>query len=410
MTETHEFHFHQKLLNATLVVVGLGYFFDAFDLFLYNALRVPSLRELGLDGEELTKTSLWILNLQVLGMLLGGLVWGVLGDKIGRKKALIGSVILYSLGSLGCSLVDQVWHYAAMRFLTGIGLAGEMGLGAVLISETLIDKKRDWGLALYAIFAYAGIMSANILAGYLPWRACYAVGGVLGIALLLGRMALFESGLYEKLTATKIRRGSLMLFLKNPNLLKRYVCCILFTMPYFYVVNLLVSLAPEFGKAVNATAPIKANIALMVYSIGAIFGTLIATGVSQIIRQRIRTVFLFMVINAAFAAYYLTQRQPTDIEFYLLCGIMGLANFFVLLLLAAVEQFGTNMRSTAGTSALSTGRSTLVITTMIFLAFRTAGFDIISAATWVGALVFTIGLVCLLGLRETYGQSIDFTE
>ncbi|MDR3424797.1 MAG: MFS transporter [Alphaproteobacteria bacterium] len=405
-----DYHIHKHILNKTLVVVGFGYFIDAFDLFLYNALRVPSLRELGLEGEKLTQVGLWILNTQVIGMLVGGLLWGMLGDKIGRKKALVGSVLVYSLGSLGCAFVQNVAFYATVRFLTGIGLAGEMGLGAILITETLLDKKRDWGLAAYSLFAYAGIISANLLAGFLPWRACYAVGGIVGLLLLLARMMLFESGLYEKLAATKVKRGSLILFLKNPNLLKRYLCCILFAMPYYYTVNLLMTLAPEFGMAVGAAQPIRANIALMVYSITAMIGTVLAIIVGKLLRRRIFTIFLFMATNLALAMYYLTQRNPTATEFYFLCGIMGLANYFVLLLFAAVEQFGTNMRATAGTSALSTGRATLVVTTTVFLAFRSAGLDIIPAAFWVAAIVFAVGFVCLAGLRETYGRSIDFIE
>lgn len=401
---------HTRLLNATLLVVGLGYCMDCFDLFLYNALRVTSLTELGLSGDALTKTGIWILNLQVLGMLAGGMFWGVLGDKIGRKQALLGSVLFYSIGSFGCAFVQHVWVYEVLRFVTGIGLAGEIGLGAILVAETMSPSLKDWGICVYALFAYFGLMAANILAGYLSWRLCYAVGGGAGLLLLLARMSLLESGLFEKLTEQNVVRGSLKLFLKNRDLLKRYLCSIFFTIPYFYIVNLLVTLSPEFGKAVGVADPIKANIALLVYSMCAMVGTITATLVCKILRRRILPIFMFMCVNVVLVIYYLTQHQPTAQEFYVLCGIMGLANFFVLLMFTAVEQFGTNMRATAGTSALSTGRSTLVITNSIFLAFRASGFDLIPAATWVGVIVFTIGFLCLLGLRETYHQPMDFIE
>lgn len=402
---------HRSVFNTTLLIVGLGFVVDAFDIFLYNTLRVSSLQELGLSGDALIKTGLNILNVQVLGMLVGGLLWGVLGDKIGRKNALVGSVLFYSLGSLGCAFVHTVSLYAVMRFVTGIGLAGEVGLGAILIAENVPDTKRNWGIGIYALCAYAGIVLASFVAGHLPWRVCYAVGGIAGIVLLCGRIILFESSLYQELLSRKkVVRGSLKLLFSKPVLLKRWLCCIFFMMPYFYVYNLLITLAPEFGKAVGVTAPISAPTALMVYSICAMIGTILSIIISDLLRKRIMALIVFMVANLALAAYYLFQNQPSEYAFYILCGIMGMTNYFALLLFASIEQFGTNMRATAGTSAISIGRTTLVISNSIFLAFKASGFDILSAASWTGALVFLIGFACLTGLRETYHQGMDFLE
>jgi MFS transporter, putative metabolite:H+ symporter len=401
---------YQTVLNPTLLVVGLGYAIDAFDIFLYNALRMPSLRELGVEGDALTRTGIWILNMQVLGMLLGGFAWGILGDKIGRKKALLGSVIVYSLGSLGCAFVQDVWVYAAMRFFTGIGLAGEVGLGCILIAETLTARKRDWGICLYALFGYVGIILANILAGYISWRWCYAIGGVSGLLLLFLRMALFESALFKNLEQQKVPRGSLRLLLQNKDLLKRYLCCIFFAVPYYYIVNILVTLAPEFALAVGVATPIKAHTALLIYACCGMVGTVLATAMSRALQRRVLPIGLFMLVNIGLAAWYLLQHQPSATAFYALCGILGLANFFVLLLFTAAEQFGTNMRATAGTSALSVGRATLVLSNVGFLAFRSAGLDIIGAAAAVGGIAFTIGFICLCGLRESYHQDMDFIE
>lgn len=402
---------HNKILNSTMLVVGLGYCIDAFDVFLYNALRIPSLRDLGLEGDALVKTGLNILSLQVIGMLIGGLLWGVLGDKIGRKKALLGSVLLYSLGALGCAFTSTVGVYAFLRFLTGIGLAGEIGLGAILIAETLPDDKRHWSIAIYTLFAYLGIALVSLLAGHLPWRICYAIGGIAGLVLLLARMALFESGLYEELVArTEVARGSLKLLLTNPALVKRWLCCIFFMMPYFYVFNVLITLAPEFGKAAGATTPIKADVALVIYSVCGMIGTIASVLISQVLRKRIMAILLFMAANLVLSASYLLQSHANAFDFYVVCGIMGSTNYFALLLFAAIEQFGTNMRSTLGVSAISAGRTTLVITNSVFLALRGAGLDITTAAAWVGALVFSVGFLCLFGLRETYHHGIDFLE
>lgn len=402
---------HQNVLNTTLLVVGLGYFIDAFDLFLYNSLRVPSLRDLGLEGDALVRTGLNILNLQVFGMLVGGFVWGVIGDRAGRKRALVGSVLVYSLGSLGCAFVQHVPLYALLRFLTGIGLAGEIGLGAILVTETLPDAKRNWGLAAYNLFAHFGIIAAGFMASQLSWRECYALGGAGGLVLLLGRIVLFESGLYEKLLAQpRVKRGSLKTLFGNPALLKRWLCCIFFMMPYFYMINLLVTLAPEFARATGVTAPITASKALIMYFICASGGTFLAVMASKLLQKRLLALVLFMTVNLALAAYYLLQRGLGENAFYALCGALGLGNYFVLLLFAVTEQFGTNMRATAGVSAISIGRTTLVITNSLFLAFRAAGTDILAAAGYTGTIAFAVGFICLFGLRETYAKSVDFLE
>jgi len=401
---------HKSVLNTTLLVVGFGYLVDAFDLFLYNAVRVPSLRELGLDGDALTRVGLQILNAQVLGMLIGSFLWGILGDKIGRKKALIGSILIYSLGSLGCAFVHQIEVYGILRFLTGIGLAGELGLGAVLIAETVDDKKRDFGLLIFTLFCYVGIMVANLMAGLYDWRTCYVVGGLVGLTLLLARMSLFESGLFEKLATTQAPRGSLILLFRQRGLFKRWLGCVLLAAFYYFIVNILISFAPEFAKAIGVAEPVKVSTALLVYSACAMVGSVLALWVGRIWKARIRTTLLFLVVNMVLGALYLHQSPSTAAQFYGFCGLMGLANFYVLFLFIIVEQFGTNMRATLGASSLSVGRATLVVTSSVFLALRHAGFDIITTATYVGGGAFVMSMIALLGLKETYNQNIDFIE
>ncbi len=402
---------HKSLWNTTLLVVGLGYVVDAFDLVLYNVVRVPSLRDLGLTGDALVKTGLNILSIQVVGVLIGGFLWGVLGDRIGRKKALVGAILFYAFGSLGCAIVPNVTLYALLRFITGIGLAGEIGLGAILITETVPDKLRSWGIGIFTLCAYIGIVLAAVAASIFPWRTCYAIGGVTGLALMLGRMMLFESGLYEQIVKhAKVKRGSLRMLFGKPVLLKRWLCCIFFMMPYFFVYNVLITLAPEFAKAVGVTIEIKGSSALLVYSFCAMIGTALSVIVSDFLRKRIMAIVIFMVINLILCAYYIFENRPSEIAFYALCCVMGSVNYFALQLFAATEQFGTNMRATAGTSAISIGRTTLVITNSIFLAFKGSGFDIIHAGAYTGAIVFAVGFVSLLGLRETYHQGMDFLE
>ena len=401
---------HTKILNATLIIVSLGYFIDAFDLFLFNAVRMPSLRELGLGGDALTKTGINILNFQVAGYILGGFLWGILGDKIGRKKALLGSVLLYSLGSLGCAFVHDVTTYSVLRFLTGAGLAGEAILGAVLVSETVQDKQRNWALVIYATFSAIAIFTVNLMAEFTPWRMCYAIGGGAGLLLLLARMGLLESFMFVALADTKTPRGSLLLALRNPNVLLRYICSIGITMSYLFMANMLVTLAPEFGKAVGVEEPVKTTVALMCFIAGQFVADIMAVVVSCALKSRRKATALYMGAAAIACAVYLTLDHPTSILFYAVCGVMGFFSIWVLLLFTAVEQFGTNMRATLGVSAISMGRATLIVTTSIFLALRGAGFDIISAAAWVQGGAVVISLFSLLGLRETYNRNLDFIE
>lgn len=401
---------YSKLLNPTLIIVTLGFFIDTFDLFLYNALRVPSLRDLGLAGDDITKTGIKILNLQVIGMFLGGFLWGVLGDKIGRKKALLGSVLLYSLGSLACAFVHSVPVYAFLRFITGIGLAGEFGLGAVLVTETLPDNKRSWALGIYAAFTAFSIFVASALAEFLPWRDCYAIGGTAGLLLLLARMTLAESTLFELVVGAKIQRGSLRLFLRKPGLLKRWLCCVALIMPQVFVTGFLMTLVPEIGKALGVISPVKANIAMMVYFGAQVFADIMGVIICNLFRRRIAVTLGYLIVASLAVARYLTMDQPSAAEFYAWCGVMGLCSFAMLYIFLTVEQFGTNMRATATTSALSTGRATLVITNLLFLVLHNSGLSLLAATGCVSAFAFTLGFVSLLGLRETYHQGMDFLE
>ena len=401
---------HSTILNSTLIIVSLGYLVDCFDLFLYNDLRVPSLQDLGLYGDAITQAGVHIQNLQVAGMFLGGFLWGIFGDKIGRKKALIGSVLLYSLGSLGCAFVHSISIYTIMRFLTGIGLAGEFGLGAILAAETLPDNKRNWALGIYCATSAIAVFAASALSEFLPWRWCYAVGGIGGLLLLLARIVMFESSLFEALINSEIKRGSLYLFFKNKNLLKRWLCCIGMVMPQVFATGLLMTLSPEIAKAIGVEGQVKANIALMVYFVGQFAADIMGVIICNFFRRRKPVAVGYMIISSLMVARYLTLDHPSTIDFYICCGAMGLASFYMLYLFMTVEQFGTNMRATAGTSALSTGRATLAVTGSLFLMLHNSGLNLLTAVAYVSVFAFGLGLICLLGLRETYHQSMDFLE
>ncbi len=410
MSDTSEVRFQKSVFNGTVWIVGLGFFIDAFDLFLYNALRVVSLRDLGLQADAVTRMGLLILNAQVAGVALGGLVWGVLGDKIGRKRALVGSILLYALGSFGCAFVQDVWSYGALRLLTGVGLAGEIGLGATLILETLPREKRVWGILIFVDLAFLGVMAAMFVADHMSWRWAYGLGGGVGLLLLLGRVALCESGLFAKMELADVPRGSLRLLMANPSLQKRLFWCILLFMPYYCAANLLVTLAPEVAKAVGVVGEVKASTALLAWSLGALVASPATVFLTKWLQRRVPVIVLLMTVGLTVTAVYLLQNHPSAVSFYTLCALVGASNFYIILAVVTPEQFGTNMRATMTSLAMNIGRATLIITNSLFLLFKSHDLGILASTGLTAVIVFAIGYLGAWGVRETYAHDLDFLE
>ncbi|NCW12433.1 MAG: MFS transporter, partial [Chitinophagia bacterium] len=186
------------LLSLPVFVAALGYFVDVYDLLLFTIVRQPSVLSIGSTMETIIVDSAHIINWQMSGLLIGGILWGVLGDKKGRLKVLFGSILLYSLANILTSFVQNVDQYAYCRFIGGIGLAGELGAGITLVSEMLPNNKRGIGTSMVAgiglfgaVFAYFTFKFTN------DWRLCYQIGGVLGFFLLILRVRVAESFMFE---------------------------------------------------------------------------------------------------------------------------------------------------------------------------------------------------------------------
>src|SRR6185312_6239212 len=177
------------LFNLAVIVGALGYFVDIYDLLLFNIIRLPSLRSLGLTADEADKRGLTILSIQMGGLLIGGIIWGILGDKKGRLRVLFASIILYSLGSIANGMVHTVTQYEVARFITGLGLAGELGAGITLVSELMPKEKRGISTAWVAGIGLTGAVFAFLIkywfvgADGAGWRTCYYIGGGLGFLL-----------------------------------------------------------------------------------------------------------------------------------------------------------------------------------------------------------------------------------
>ena len=180
---------------------------DMYDLFLFSINRVSSLKSLHISGEQLLADGIMLLNLQMAGMLIGGIFWGIMGDKKGRLSVLFGSILIYSIANIGNGFVTTVTQYAVLRFIAGFGLAGELGAGITLVTEILPKERRGYGTTLVATVGIMGALLAYFVSHLFDWRTAYFIGGGLGLILMILRVRVFESGMFMKLKEKNIKTG-----------------------------------------------------------------------------------------------------------------------------------------------------------------------------------------------------------
>jgi predicted MFS family arabinose efflux permease len=408
----------QALIHPAVVVGALGYFVDIYDLVLFGVVRVPSLKDLGLTGAQLTDSGAWLFNWQMGGMLLGGLIWGLLGDRFGRLKILFGSIILYSVANLANAFVHDLNLYTVCRFFAGVGLAGELGGSITLVSEILPKQLRGYGTMMVSAVGVLGAVVAGLAANYYPvWRHLYIAGGILGLLLLALRFAVSESGLYKTMEGTnRPTFASQLGLLAAPKRLGRYLCCIMIGLPCWYVIGLLIVFSPEFGKAVGATAPIIAGTALAWTYGGICVGDLASNLLCQVFRARKSILLSFILSSLALSIAYLMLRQPTPAFMYAVSFVLGIAvGYWSVFVTIAAEHFGTNVRATVATTVPNFTRGAVIPITMLFAFFKGApGTSIalgsIPSAFIVGAIAFGLALIGVAGLRETFHDDLDYLE
>jgi len=396
---------YNSAFNLTVLVAGLGYFIDTFDFFLYNSMRVVSLTELGLTGYGLTKTGIFILNFQISGALVGSFFWGILGDRIGRKKALLGSILIYSVFMIINGFVRDPVSYEIVRFLIGFGVAGEVGLGATLVAETVRSSKRTYALMFFTVMGVLGVVVAGTSLEFLPWRASCIIGGVIGLLLLTLRSVLFESRMFIDTARKNAQRGSLRQLLGTFPNLRRYVLCVPLLGCNFFVTGVLLTLAPEIAIATGVQGLIKANVALAIYFSAAAFGDWLGAWLSDLLKSRKIVVAIFILGNMLLALLFLQKLSVDASAFYFLCAAFGLFNLWALAGTILVEQFPTELRATASTSNINCSRATVILMNLALLAFKP--FGITTALLIIGASVFALALFCIWQLPESYGRSLD---
>lgn len=398
------------LFSLTVLVASLGYFVDMFDLLLFPIVRQASLDSLGIHGAAQIIPYTRLLNAQMAGMLIGGIFWGILGDKKGRLSTLFGSIALYSVANIANAFVHSIPAYAFWRFLAGLGLAGELGAAVTLVSEILPKDLRGYGTAIVAAVGIFGTVAASLVGKYLPWRVAYLVGGGLGLLLLLLRVGIRESGMFRDLETSSVSRGDFLGLLTNPERFGRYLRCILIGLPTWFVVSILVNLAPEFAPLLKITAPIQAGTAVAFCYSGITLGSLGSGILSQTWGTRKKVVGLFIGGTVAGVILYLSLRGLSPFLFYLLAGYLGLATgYWAVFVTIAAEQFGTNLRSTVATTVPNFVRGAVPLITGGFLLLK-GPFGLLGSAWAIGGVCVLLALLSLVGLQETHGRDLDFLE
>ncbi|MCC6521814.1 MAG: MFS transporter [Polyangiaceae bacterium] len=400
-----------RAVKLAVVVAALGYFVDIYDLILFSIVRKSSLLGLGVPPERVLDTGVLLINMQMGGMLLGGIFWGILGDKRGRLSVLFGSIVLYSLANVANAFVPNVEAYAVTRFIAGVGLAGELGAGITLVSESLSKETRGYGTTIVATVGITGAVVGALVAGLVPWQTSYLIGGGLGLALLVLRIGVYESGMFEKLKATRgVSRGNLFLLFSSWRRASRYLGVILVGVPIWYAVGVLVTFSPEIGAALGMSPAPEAAKAVMYCYIGLALGDFGSGALSQLLRSRKRVLFGFLLLTALAIAAYFTLGSASTTAFYAVCVLLGFATgYWAVFVTVASEQFGTNVRATATTTVPNFVRGAVVPLTLAFTALqRSVGVP--GAAIAIGVVTMLVALGALATLDETYGKDLEFHE
>lgn len=400
----------QELVRIPVLVAALGYMVDMYDLFLFSIVRVPSLKSLNLSPEQITADGIMLLNLQMAGLLIGGIVWGILGDKKGRLSVLFGSILIYSLANIGNGFVNSLGAYAVLRFIAGFGLAGELGAGITLVTEILPNRIRGYGATLVATLGVCGALLAYLVSHLFDWRTSYFIGGGLGLLLMVLRIKVFESGIFLKLKEKNIKRGDIrMLFNKKSRLLK-YITSILMGAPIWFVVGILITFSPEFGKAMGLTQPVDAGKAVLFAFAGQVAGNIISGSLSQYLQSRKKVILLFMLMSFSFVLVFLLVPFKEVTFLYILCACLGFCSgYWTLFITVGAELFGSNLRATVATTVPNFVRATVIPLSFLFSFIK--GFTgTIYSALIVGALTYLLGILALVYLEETFKKDINYTE
>lgn len=409
---------HYGILSLPVIVAALGYFVDIYDLLLFTIVREPSLRSLGIDINQkamVIAASTKVINWQMWGMLLGGIIWGIMGDKKGRLSVLFGSIILYSIANFLTGFVQDVQQYSWARFFAGIGLAGELGAGITLVSELLPKAKRGIGTSMVAGIGLFGAVAAYFtfkISG--DWRLCYKIGGALGVMLLFLRISVTESGMFKHVQQKAgVIRGDFLMFFQDSKRFRKYILAILIGLPTWFVIGVLVNLSNQFANEFYDGNKIESGRAIM-YAYAAIaVGDILIGFISQYFKSRKKALYLFYFFAIISGIYFFSGNIKNDAAMYTACAALGFSTgFWAIFVTMGAEQFGTNLRATAATTIPNMVRGSLPLINLMFVNWfqKANGWDLVKSAIYTGVIVMVITLIAAYFTEETFHKDLNYVE
>ncbi len=394
-----------------VVIAALGYFVDIYDLILFNVVKEASLTAIGITGEAYNTYEISLFNWQMFGMLLGGLIWGILGDKKGRISVLFGSILMYSLANIANGLVNTIDQYIICRFIAGVGLAGELGAGITLVSETMPKEKRGIGTMIIVSFGALGAVAAAFIGKQFTWNTSYFIGGGLGLALLALRAGALESGMYNAVKeAHHVQKGNFLMLFKNWDRAMLYIQCILIGVPIWFMIGVLINLSPRFVSIAGVPTKVMLGQAVMFTYIGLSLGDVVSGLLSQWLKSRRKVIYLYLFLSVGIISYYLMDTNPSLNGFRLNCLLLGMGTgYWALFVQVASENFGTNIRSTVTNTVPNFVRGAVVPITLSFkyLAERTT---VQNAAIIVGGVCLALAIIALTYMKETFSKDLNYHE
>ena len=404
-----------SIFTITVLVAALGYFVDIYDLLLFNIVRVDSLSEMGLSAAQVKTQGEFIISIQMVGLLIGGIIWGMMGDKKGRLSVLFGSIILYSIANIVNGFVHTPNQYALTRFIAGIGLAGELGAGITLVTELVSKEKRGLSTSLVAGVGLLGAVAAFFVSQNFNWRICYFIGGGLGFCLLILRISVFESGMFTETKKLSVSRGNFFMFFTDRKRFKKYICAILIGLPNWYVIGILIAFSNNFAIEFGITEKVLPKLSTMYAYVFISIADLLVGFVSQWLKSRKKALYIFYSFTIIAIIFFFNQQNGTAAGMYVICAALGFATgYWAIFVTMAAEQFGTNLRATATTTVPNMVRGSLPILFVLFKWLQTVFASMpnpyITAAWVTGVIVMAIAITAAYFTEETFGKELNYTE
>jgi len=406
-----------SVFNIAVIVAALGYFVDIYDLLLFTIVREPSLAGIGVDltnKQAVLSASTRIINWQMVGLLIGGIIWGVMGDKKGRLSVLFGSIILYSVANFLTGYVQTVDQYKWARFVAGLGLAGELGAGITLVSELLPKNKRGIGTSLVAGIGLFGAVLAYFTYKFTDdWRLCYKIGGVLGILLLFLRISVAESSMFKSLKTQNVVRGNFFMFFTNKNRFRKYILAILIGLPTWYVIGILVNLSNRFAGEMYGSNTLESGRAIMFAYTAIAIGDILIGFISQYFKSRKKALYLFYAMAIISGIFFFSPINNNNNSMYIACAALGFSTgFWAIFVTMGAEQFGTNLRATAATTIPNMVRGSLPLINLMFVNLfqKNMGLPLVKSGIITGIIVMAVTLIAVYFTEETYHKDLNYTE